>query len=169
MTPTGGVVITPATLEDCPAIQAIYAHYVLNTAISFETAVPDRAEIERRFQAIGALGLPYLVARNGDGTVLAYAYAGRYRERQAYENSVEVTVYSAPQSQRRGHGRALYEALLVELKRIGKHAAFAGITLPNNASVGLHEAVGFSPVGVFREVGFKFDRWHDVGWWQRLI
>lgn len=169
MTAVSGVSVGPATIDDVPAIRAIYAHYVSETPISFETEIPDEAEMERRFKAIATLGLPYLAARSESGELTGYAYAGRYRERRAYESSVEVTVYTAPQHQRQGVGRALYETLLSDLHVLGKHAAFAAITLPNDASVGLHEAVGFTPVGVFREVGFKFGRWHDVGWWQRLI
>jgi phosphinothricin acetyltransferase len=111
---------------------------------------------------------PYLVAVDS-GNVCGYVYASAHAERAAYRHSVNTTVYLAPDSRSRGVGRTLYCELLPELKRRGFHMAFAGITSPNPASVALHESVGFEPLGVYREVGFKFGRWHDVGWWQRLL
>ncbi len=110
---------------------------------------------------------PWLVF--DDGGVLGYAYAGRWRERAAYRRSVEVTAYVHDNARGRGIGRALYEALFRVLAAQGFHRAFAGITLPNDASVALHGAVGFVPVGVFHEAGYKFGAWHDVGWYERAI
>jgi phosphinothricin acetyltransferase len=101
--------------------------------------------------------------------VAGFAYGGPHRTRAAYRWSVDVTVYVAEQARGHGVGRALYGALLPALAERGFHAAFAGIALPNPGSVALHEAVGFTPLGVYREVGFKLGRWHDVGWWQRLL
>jgi L-amino acid N-acyltransferase YncA len=161
------IAIRSATVEDAPAIRAIYAPVVATTAISFEDIPPSAAEIALRI-ADTLAGYPYLVATR-DGSVVGYAYAGPHRERSAYRFSTDVTVYVAREAHRTGVGRALYGALLPELARRGFHAAFAGIALPNAASVALHEAVGFTKVGVYREVGFKFGRWHDVGWWQRLL
>jgi len=159
--------IRSARPEDAPAIRRIYAPLVEETIISFEAEPPSEAEMAGRIEAT-MQGYPYLAAVSG-AALLGYAYAGPHRARAAYRFSVDVTVYVAERAQRRGVGRRLYEDLLGDLKERGFHAAFAGIALPNPASIALHEAVGFSKLGVYREVGFKFDRWHDVGWWQRLL
>ena len=111
---------------------------------------------------------PYLVA-DREGTVLGYAYASEHRSRAAYRISVDVTCYVAGTARRAGVGRALYGALIGSLAQAGFHSAHAGITLPNEASVGLHEAMGFCKVGVYREVGYKLGAYHDVGWWQRML
>ena len=103
------------------------------------------------------------------GAVAGYAYGSPHRARAAYASSCDVAVYVDPGHARRGIGRALYAVLLPLLGRKGCHAAFAGIALPNEASVGLHEAMGFTPVGIYREVGWKLGAWRDVGWWQRLL
>jgi L-amino acid N-acyltransferase YncA len=159
--------IRQIVMRDAPAVQAIYAPYVAATTISFEEVPPDIAEVERRIAAI-LPHYPYLVAEL-DGHVLGYAYASEHRSRAAYRTSVDVTVYVAPGAQRSGLARNLYSRLLPAAASLGYHAAFAGIALPNEASVGLHEAMGFAPVGIYREVGRKFGAWHDVGWWQRLL
>lgn len=167
MTKAPDVVLRPATPADAAAIQAIYAPIVRETPISFETEPPDVAEIERRITAT-LPRYPYLVAERG-GRFAGYAYASEHRARLAYRTSADVTVYVAADARGGGVGRALYEALLPDLAARGYHLATAGITLPNAASVGLHEAVGFRKVGVFTEVGFKLGAFHDVGWWQRLL
>lgn len=154
-------------MRDAPAVQAIYAPYVTDTAISFEEVPPDIFEVERRIAAI-LPHYPYLVAEV-DGRIVGYAYASEHRTRAAYRTSVDVAVYVVPGAQRSGVARCLYSRLLPAAASLGYHAAFAGIALPNEASVGLHEAMGFEPVGIYREVGRKFDAWHDVGWWQRLL
>jgi L-amino acid N-acyltransferase YncA len=154
-------------IGDAPSVQAIYAPYVTDTTVSFEEVPPDIMEVERRIAAI-LPRYPYLVAEE-DGRVVGYAYASEHRTRAAYRTSVDVTVYVAPGAQRRGVARRLYSHLLPAAASLGYHAAFAGIALPNQASVGLHEAMGFEPIGIYREVGRKFDAWHDVGWWQRLL
>lgn len=110
----------------------------------------------------------WLVAE-ADGAVAGYAYGSPHRERAAYSSSCDVAVYVDPAHARRGVGRALYAELLPLLAGKGLHAAFAGIALPNDASVGLHEAMGFTRVGIYREVGWKLGSWRDVGWWQRLL
>jgi phosphinothricin acetyltransferase len=110
----------------------------------------------------------WLVA-DGGGRAVGYAYASPHRERAAYASSCDVAVYVDPAHARQGIGRKLYAALLPLLAGQGRHAAFAGIALPNDASVGLHEAMGFTPVGIYREVGWKLGGWRDVGWWQRLL
>ena len=159
--------IRSATVDDAQAIQAIYAPIVTDTVISFEDVPPSVDEMAARIAAT-LQSHPYLVAER-DGRVVGYAYAGSHRSRAAYRRSVDVSAYVADDARRAGIGGTLYRHLLADLQERGYHAAFAGIALPNAASVALHEAVGFRPVGIYREVGFKFDRWHDVGWWQRLI
>jgi len=156
--------IRSANIGDASAIRNIYAPIVENTVISFEEAVPSLAEMESR---IGNTlrDYPYLVAEQS-GDVVGYAYASLHRSRAAYRWSVDTTVYVADRARRSGVGRALYGDLLPATRDRGYHAAFAGITLPNPGSVGLHEAMGFRPVGIYHEVGFKFGEWHDVGWWE---
>ncbi|MFE0758438.1 arsinothricin resistance N-acetyltransferase ArsN1 family B [Inquilinus sp. NPDC058860] len=156
-----------ATPEDAPALQAIYAPIVAGTAISFELTPPTVAEMADRIRRT-IPAYPWLVLER-DRRTLGYAYAGPHRARPAYRWSVDVSAYVAEAGRRQGTGRALYERLFVLLQRQGYHAAFAGIALPNPASVALHEAVGFVPLGVYRDVGFKHGAWHNVGWWQRPI
>lgn len=157
--------IRVATPTDGATAAAIYAPIVRDTAISFEVDPPDAAEMARRIEATSRR-YPWLVA-DRDGETLGYVYAGPHRERAAYGWSVETTVYVHEDARGRGVGRALYRSLLALLKLQGAHSAYAGITLPNEASVGLHEALGFALVGIYREVGWKLGAWHDVGWWQR--
>jgi len=152
-----------ATVADAGAVQAIYAPYVTETVISFEAEPPSEPQMAERIVRIGAM-FPWLVHDEG-GEVTGYAYAGPHAERAAYRWSADVTVYVARTAQRRGIGRGLYERLEAILRLQGFHAAFAGVTLPNDASVGLHEARGYRPIGVYRQVGYKLGAWHDVGWW----
>lgn len=157
--------VRPATPEDAAAIAAVYAHYVTQTAATFEEVVPEADEIARRMRL--APRLPWFVAERDD--VVGYAYASHHRARAAYRWSVDVSVYLAPEETGRGTGPTLYDVLLTELAALGYVSAFAGIALPNPASVRLHEAKGFTHVGVFRDVGFKLGAWRDVGWWQRSL
>lgn len=159
--------IRPASRADASQIAAIYAPYVAGTTISFEEVVPTPDEMAARIDGL-VPDYPYLVAET-DGAITGYAYAGPHRTRSAYRTSVDVTVYVDQSAHRTGVGRALYTHLLQAAKEAGYHAAFAGIALPNTASVALHEAVGFAPVGIYREVGCKFGRWLDVAWYQRLL
>lgn len=152
---------------DAAAIQAIYAPFVERTAISFELKPPSIEEMAQRICATLPT-YPYLVAER-DGQVVGYAYASQHRAREAYRWSVDVTVYVSPQAHRSGIGRALYERLLSILQRQGFHAAYAGIALPNAGSVGLHESLGFTHIGTYPEVGFKNDKWHDVGYWRMAL
>lgn len=163
----GGIAIRPVRVEDAAAIQAIYAPIVADTPISFEIEPPTVAEMARRIEATREL-YPYVVATRGE-TVTGYAYASEHRSRAAYSISVDVTCYVAEGARGEGIGRALYGALIAALSEAGFHSAHAGITLPNAASVALHEAMGFRKVGVYREVGHKFGAYHDVGWWQRML
>ena len=153
-----------ATAADGEAVAAIYAPFVTSSATSFEATPPSGDDMAARIASTLAYA-PYLVYESG-GEVLGYAYASPHRERAAYRWSVDVSVYVHERAHRRGVGRALYTSLFALLRLQGYYAAHAGITLPNPASVGLHEALGFVPVGVYRSVGFKMGSWHDVGWWQ---
>jgi L-amino acid N-acyltransferase YncA len=159
--------IRAATVQDAPALLAIYRPYVENTPVSFEIEPPDVAAYAARIQKTLA-GWQWLVAER-DGEVLGFVYGSMHRDRPAYRWSVEVTAYVKPGSQRSGIGRALYQQLFQDLAAKGYCNAFAGVTLPNDASVGLHRAVGFEPIGVFRSIGYKFGKWHDVAWFQRQL
>ena len=165
--PIAGLVIRSATEADAPVLLGIYAPFVENTAVSFELAPPSTAEFAARIRKSIA-GWAWLVAER-DGRCVGYAYGSVHRERPAYRWSVETSAYIAPDSHRLGIGSALYRALFAELAAKGYCNAFAGIALPNEASVALHRGAGFEPIGVFRAVGRKFGRWHDVAWFQRRL
>ena len=152
-----------ATAADAAGVRAIYAPYVRETWVSFEADVPSVEEMAGRIEG-AAPRYPWLVADNG-GAVAGYAYASAHRGRSAYQWSAEVSVYVAETHRRRGFARRLYGALVDVLQLQGFANAYAGIALPNEASVGAHEALGFEPVGVYRGVGFKLGAWRDVGWW----
>lgn len=160
--------IRTAQLSDAAAIQAIYAPIVRSTPISFETEPPTVAEIERRI-AVTLQRYPWLAAEDAQGRVNGYVYAGAHAERAAYRWSVGVTAYVREDCRGQGVGRQLYTRLFELLAELGYYQAFAGITLPNAASVGLHEAVGFKPAALYRNVGFKLGAWCDVGYWQREL
>jgi L-amino acid N-acyltransferase YncA len=157
-----------ATPEDAEAICAIYAPIVEQTVISFETEAPSVQTISSRIVATLA-HLPWLVAVDAQGNVSGYVYASKHRERAAYQWSVDTTAYVREDCRGHGVGKRLYGELFERLIEAGYFQAFAGITLPNAASVALHESVGFAAVGVYRDVGFKLGRWCDVGWWQRRL
>ncbi len=150
--------------RDAAACAAIYAPSVEGGATSFEERAPDAAELASRIAAVSATH-PWLVAEEGRG-VVGYAYACPFQGRPAYRWSASVSVYIAADHHGQGLGRALYTELFARLRRQGFRMACAGITLPNAASVGLHESLGFELVGVNREVGWKYGAWRDVGWWQ---
>jgi phosphinothricin acetyltransferase len=155
-----------ATIADAEQVRSIYEPYC-STPISFETTVPSLAEMERRIAAVQK-SLPWLVAEQG-GNVCGYAYASPHSERAAYAWSVNVSVYIDQGSHRRGLGRRLYARLFEILVDLGYVNAYAGVTLPNPASVGLHTSMGFTPVGVYEEIGFKYGKWHDVAWFQKIL
>jgi phosphinothricin acetyltransferase len=152
---------------DAPAIAAIYGPYCSDTVISFEDSAPTAEEMARRIRTIGATR-PWIVLEAGDD-VVGYAYASSHHERSAYRWSVSSAIYVDRAYHRRGAGRALYTTLFELLRHLGYFTATAGITLPNPASVGLHEAFGFALVGVYRHIGHKMGEWHDVAWYQRVI
>ena len=154
--------VTPA---DAGAICAIYNHYISTTTISFEEAPVIPGEMAERIAGVASVNLPWLVMLEEDKLV-GYAYATRWRVRQAYRFSVETSVYLDREQTGQGAGRVLYEALLAELRQRELHLAIAGIAQPNEASVRLHERLGFRKVAHFSEVGRKFGNWIDVGYWQ---
>jgi phosphinothricin acetyltransferase len=156
-----------ATPHDAPGVQAIYAPVVRETAISFEWEPPTVGDMERRIGEV-VERMPWLVCERRS-EVLGYAYASPHRVRAAYQWSVDVSVYIHARARRSGVGRGLYQSLFALLTLQGFYQAFAGITLPNPASVGLHESLGFQPVGVYHAVGYKLGAWHDVGWWRLAL
>ena len=162
------VVMRPAVAGDSTSIAEIYNHYVATTVITFEEEPVTAMEMARRIEGAGSAALPWLVAER-EGKVAGYAYASPWKARSAYRFSAEVTVYVHPGSARLGIGRRLYEQLLAALEARGIHSAFGLIALPNEASVALHERLGFVKVAHLREVGLKFGRWIDVGYWQRIL
>jgi phosphinothricin acetyltransferase len=153
--------------RDAAAIAAVYRPFVEATIISFETEPPDAHAMRKRIVETMAT-YPWLVYES-NGFVAGYAYATTHRVRAAYRWSVDTAVYVDAAHHRRGIGRGLYASLCAILVRQGFVNAYAGITLPNPASVGLHEAAGFQRVGVYRKVGYKLGAWHDVGWWQLAL
>ena len=157
--------IRPATLDDAAAICAVYNHYVATTTISFEEDPVAPGDMAQRIADITAAGLPYLVA-HADGRLLGYAYASKWRARPAYRTSVESSIYLDPEAAGRGAGTALYRALLDELRARDVHMVIGGIAQPNEPSAALHEKLGFRKVAHFSEVGRKFGRWVDVGYWE---
>lgn len=159
--------IREATEDDAAACAAIYAPYVTGTAITFEYEPPAPREMAAR---IGAAQRRHAwLVLEDDGRVVGYAYGVPYKERAAYQWSCEVSVYLELGRRRGGSGRALYTALLERLAERGYRRVLAGMTLPNEASEGLHRAMGFEPVGVQRRIGWKSGAWHDVAWVQRAL
>jgi phosphinothricin acetyltransferase len=159
--------IRDAVTADTEALLAIYRPFVVETPVSFELVPPSAAEFEQRIVAAQSKWA-WLVAER-EGEILGYAYGSSFRSRAAYEWSVETSAYVHGAHRGQGVGKALYARLLTILADKGYCTAYAGITLPNEASVRLHKALGFAEVGVFRRAGRKFGRWHDVSWWQREL
>lgn len=162
------LVIRPATPADAGAIAALYNPYVRDTVITFEYNEVTADTMAARIQAVLDMDLPYLVAED-EGAIVGYAYASPYRPRAAYLHSVETTIYLGHEARGRGLGRTLYGALLDALRASHAHTAISLIALPNDASVGLHMALGFREVGYLAEAGRKFDRWIDVGYYQLSV
>ena len=153
--------------RDAAACAAIYAPYVTASAASFEEEAPSAEELAARIERTSRTH-PWLVLEDG-GRVVAYAYASPHRARAAYRWAADVAIYVDPPHQRRGAGRRLYGALLDLMRAQGLRIAVAGITLPNDASVALHRALGFELVGTYRAIGWKAGAWRDVSWWQLLL
>lgn len=166
--------IIPVKIEDAKELLSIYAPYVRDTAISFEYEVPSLPDFQDRIRSISSI-LPYIKAV-GDGEILGYAYAAKFKNRKAYDWSVEVTVYVRKDLRRTGVGKLLYQALEDSLKHIGVLNMNACIALPkeddehlNNDSYYFHEKMGFHPVGTFNNCGYKFNTWYDMIWMEKII
>ena len=159
--------IRPVTLDDARAIAAIYNPYIADSVITFEEQPVKAAEMARRIAAV-VPRLPWLLLEQ-EGRVLGFAYASPWRERTAYRHTVETTIYLESRFAGQGMGKLLYDALLNDLRKIGLHTAIGVISLPNPASVALHERCGFTNAGHLSEVGWKFGRWVDVGYWQLML
>ena len=160
-------VIRPARLADATRICEIYNHYVRETVITFEEVPVEADEMAGRIRGVQALA-PWLVAEE-DGVIAGYAYATPWKTRSAYRFAMESTIYMAAELSGRGIGGSLYAALIAELRSREIHCAVGGIALPNPVSIRLHERLGFREIGRFREIGWKFGRWVDVGYWELLM
>jgi L-amino acid N-acyltransferase YncA len=160
--------LRPAVEEDAEAIARIYNHYVRDTVVTFEELELSTTEMALRIREVREASLPWLVAEQGDG-VVGYSYVSTWKTRSAYRHSVESTVYLDPRCTGAGIGTLLYSALVSAAEARSLHVMIGGISLPNAASVALHEKLGFTPIGTFSEVGFKLGRWVDVGYWQKIL
>lgn len=161
--------IRDVTLNDAEALTTMYNHYIETSAVTFEETIIDTDEMRSRIQMIHFDNkFPFIVFEE-DGSVLGYAYATKFRERVAYRFTVESTVYVDPAHFGKGIGKQLYSVLIDQLKTNQFHSVIGVITLPNEPSVQLHESFGFKKAGHFREVGFKFNKWMDVGYWELLL
>jgi L-amino acid N-acyltransferase YncA len=166
--PDSDIEVRPATITDADSMARIYNFYVVETTVSFEEEVVPAAEMTARLQEVQGASLPWLVAARA-GEVIGYAYAAKWKGRSAYRFSVEVSVYLGHGRGGRGLGSKLYRHLLAALHSHGIHAAIAVIALPNEASVALHEKFGFEKVAQLPEVGLKFNKWIDVGYWEKIL
>jgi phosphinothricin acetyltransferase len=160
--------IRPAILADAEQVAAIYNYYIATSHATFELDPVSTAEIENRMRQTISASYPFMVCEDND-QVVGYAYAQPFKSRAAYRHSIEVSVYIKNAFEGKGIGKLLYDKLFPEIFKGDYHAIIAGISLPNEASVRLHEKYGFEKVAHFREVGFKFGRWIDVGYWELLI
>jgi len=159
------MMIRPALPADAQDIARIYNYYILNSVISFEEQVVTAQAMVERLNEVGAASLPWIVVERS-GSVVGFAYASRWKDRSAYHYSVESTIYLESAVLGAGYGTQLYQSLLTELRRKEVHTVIGGVALPNPASIRLHEKLGFRKVAHFKEVGLKFGRWVDVGYWQ---
>ncbi|MDR0375050.1 MAG: GNAT family N-acetyltransferase [Treponema sp.] len=159
--------IRPVRLEDARALGEIYNYYIARTVVSFEERTLDARDMEERIQTVSA-SFPWLVWEE-DGEALGYAYVNTFKERFAYRFSVEDTIYLKRGCEGRGIGKKLIAAILNEVKKMDVHVVVSCITMPNERSVGLHEKFGFIKIAHFHEIGFKFDRWLDVGYWELTL
>lgn len=157
--------IRDATIVDAAPIADIYNYYVLNDTATFEEQEVSGSDMAERIRQVQGDGLPWILAEKNQD-IVGYAYASRWKSRSAYRHSVEITVYVSVQHAAQGQGGELYRVLFKKLRQLPIHAVIGGITLPNPASIALHEKFGMQKVAHFKEVGFKFDRWLDVGYWQ---
>ena len=153
--------------EDAEAVCSIYNHYVKNTIITFEEKPVSKEEMKDRIAKV-TVSLPWIVLEE-NGEINGYAYASNWKIRSAYRFSVESSIYLQPDFIGKGAGRILYEALISKLRNLSLHTVIGGIALPNESSVALHERLGFLKVAHFKEVGWKFNQWIDVGYWELLL
>ncbi len=160
-------VIRNAMTDDAAALLAIYAPYVAESCVSFETEVPSLLEFSKRIEEVSER-YPFLVCECG-GEIAGYTYATKFKERAAYRFSVTSSIYIAPGFKGKGLGKKLYNQLFERLREQGYYGVYAGISLPNDASVGLHKAVGFTEVGVYHNVGYKLGRWIDSLWLEKFL
>lgn len=154
---------------DLTGVLTIYNHYVEHTPITFDLVPQTEAQKRPWFESFATSGRHQFFVAERDGQILGYAYTGTFRDRAAYDGTVECTVYLAPGQERQGMGRALYARLFDAVRDQGVHRIIAGATLPNPGSVALHESMGFQKVGIYTEVGFKFDQYWDVIFWELKV
>ncbi|SNS42727.1 phosphinothricin acetyltransferase [Ekhidna lutea] len=161
--------IRDATNKDAAAIAKIYNHYILHSHSTFEIGPIDENEMISRIERVqNEFHLPWLVLEE-DGIILGYAYATQWKARVAYSKTTETSIYLQKDQGGKGYGKPLYSKLMSQLKTLGYHAIIDGMSLPNEASRVLHEKLGFKKIGEFKEVGYKFDRWIDVGYWELIL
>jgi len=163
------VIIRPVVQGDLPALLAIYNHYVVNTPVTFDIEPRTLAQRQMWLDTFAPTGRYRCFVAEQDGKAIGWACSGKFKEKAAYDTSVETSIYLAPGEQGKGLGRRLYRTLFDALASEDVHSAFGGVTQPNEASVGLHLAMGFSHVGTYREVGRKFGRFWDVAWYGRPL
>ena len=166
--PVSAVTIRAAVERDAPAIAALHNHYVQRSTATFEESSVSVSDMASRILAVLSVPLPWLIAER-ENALVGYTYASKWRTRSGYRFSVEVSVYVDPKCSGEGVGSMLYRALLERLREANVHAVMGGIALPNDASIALHEKFGFTKVAHFRDVGFKFGQWIDVGYWHTLL
>ncbi len=160
--------IRHAIKGDAKAIAMLYNYYILNSTANFEEEAVSSEIMSQRISAVQQ-GYPWLVCESAEGQIFGYAYATAWKSRSGYRHTVEVSVYLNKDIQGQGIGTALYSKLLSLLKEMNIHAVIGGIALPNTVSIRLHEKFGFEKVAHFKEVGYKFDKWIDVGYWEKIL
>lgn len=165
---TSAATIRPATANDAAYLARIYNHYIANTYVTFETEAISSSDMAQRIEETDAIPLPWLVAE-ASGQILGYAYASQWKGRCAYRYSVESTVYLDVQHTNKGVGGELYTALIATIRERSMHSVIGGIGLPNEPSIKLHEKLGFRKIAHFDQVGYKFEQWVDVGYWQLML
>ncbi|SFD65681.1 GNAT family N-acetyltransferase [Pseudoalteromonas denitrificans] len=155
--------------DDIDSIVHIYNHYINNSIVTFETQSITAEQMKERIDSINKDGLPWLIAEDDGNNIIGYAYASKWKGRCAYKHSVEITVYLNNKTTEKGWGSKLYAGLFKALKNRNIHTAIGGIALPNPASIALHEKFGMKKAAHFEQVGQKFDKWIDVGYWQCIL
>lgn len=163
------MLIRSVSTKDVTSLTEIYNDYIEKTVITFEEESITAEEMAARIDKVSQAHLPWLVLEEEEGKVLGYAYAANWHGRSAYRFTAEPTIYLAEAAKGKGQGKILYSSLIEELRKKGFKQLIGLIALPNAASVGLHESLGFKKVGEFKDVGFKFDQWLSVGYWQRAL